>query len=112
LVSGNDAVPKQQTDVPQLNQFQEDTQRKLTALVEQKGREANFETVAYHYGSIDDSKTQEFGIKVTIGDYETWIHPDGADVCRGADKVFEIYDYASLDDLQSAYLKFVGELLG
>jgi hypothetical protein len=105
-------MPKQQTDIPQLNQFQEDTQRKLRALVEQKARDANFETVAYHYGSMDPSKPQEVGIRVTIGDYETWIHPDGADVCRGAEKTFEIYDYASLDDLQNAYLKFVGELLG
>jgi hypothetical protein len=107
----DDAMPDQQPDVPQLNQFQEDTQRKLMVLVEQKGRKANCETVAYHYGSMDPSKTQEVGIRVTIGDYETWIHPDGADVCRGAEKVFEIYDYDSLDDLQSAYLKFVGELL-
>jgi hypothetical protein len=48
-----------------------------------------------------------------VGTYEIWIYPDGANVLGGkVDKRFEIYDYRSLDDLQSALLKFVGELLG
>jgi hypothetical protein len=106
-------MPKQQTDASRVNRFQNDTQQKLRTILTEKRQAGRFEIVELPPEPFGTSDTNELAVKATVGTYEIWIYPDGANVLGGkVDKRFEIYDYRSLDDLQSALLKFVGELLG
>jgi hypothetical protein len=45
--------------------------------------------------------------------YSMWIYPDGEAVIggNGVDRRFEIYDYASVDEMRQAYLSTLRELL-
>jgi hypothetical protein len=104
-------MPKQQTDASQINHFQDDTQQRLRTILAEKRQSGRFEIVELPPEPFGTLKTNELAVKATAGNYEIWIYPDGANVIGGQiDKRFEIYDYGSLNDLQSALLKFVGEL--
>jgi len=87
-----------------LNSFQLDAQERLKEIFKRSNLNAAFEI---------GGGPNEYGIKVSIGKYESWIHPDGADVIGpDLDKRFEIYDFNSLDDLKVAYLEFVESIVG
>ena len=87
----------------QFNEFQKSTEAGLKELLAAIGCDADFGV---------DGGPDEFAVKVTTGKYTSWIVPDGAVVGgEGIDKCFEIYDYDSLDDLQSAFLAFMKDLL-
>jgi len=85
----------------------------LRTVLAEKRQSVRFEIVELPPEPFGTSKTNELAVKAAAGNYEIWIYPDGANVIGGkVDKRFEIYDHVSLDDLQKAFLKFVGELLG
>ncbi len=87
-----------------LNPFQLDAQERLKEILNRSGISAVFEV---------GGGPREYGIKVSVGEYESWIYPDGADVIGpGMDKRFEIYDFDSLDELKMAYLEFVESIVG
>lgn len=103
-------MPKQQTDAS-VNSFQQDTRQKLRAVLAEKRLEGNFEIVKLPPTPFEASKTAELGVRVSIGDYVTWIYPDGAHVIGlKIDNRFELPDYRSLDELQTAYLKSIEQL--
>jgi hypothetical protein len=86
-----------------LNDFQLTAQESLRQIFDGAGVVASFEI-----GGGPD----EFAAKISFGQFETWIYPDGADVGGpGVDERFEIYDFDSLDDLQRKYVAYIQELV-
>jgi hypothetical protein len=86
-----------------LNEFQLSTQQKLQDLLKKIDVTAHFE--------IDAGPT-ESGLKINADKYVLWIYPDGADISGpNIDKRFEIYDFDTLNDLQSSYLASVEKYL-
>ena len=87
----------------QLGTFQLGTQEIIKDILARNRVSANFEI---------EGGSPEYGLKITIGKYVCWIFPDGADIIGAdIDKRFEIYDFASLEALQAAYLEFFEGML-
>jgi hypothetical protein len=86
-----------------LNEFQLKSQESLRRIFEDAGIEASFEI---------DGGSDEFAAKISFGQFQSWIYPDGADVSGpGLDKRYEIYDFGSLDELQQRYVSFIHGLV-
>jgi hypothetical protein len=105
-------MPKQQTDASrpvELSDFQKITQERVRKIFAERGRVANFEIGTIRATSITP---EEVALKFTFDGYTSWIYLDGADVIgRDVDKVFEVYDFRSLDELREAYVTLVEILL-
>ena len=83
----------------QLTPFQQRTDRALAELL--SGRDA------LAVEREIDGLTEPY-IRVVVGDLSLWIYVDGASIIGpGVDRVFERWDYASLDALEAAFLACV-----
>ena len=86
-----------------LNEFQLNTQETLRKIFDDAGVEASFEI---------GGGPEEFAAKISFGQFESWIYPDGAGVDgAGVDKRFEIYDFDPLDELQRKFI-FIRSAVG
>lgn len=88
---------------PELTDFQMGTERQLADRLKGRGIELSGRQVE---GSTDPA------IKGMVDGIRIWIYPEGACVIgRGTDRVFEKVDYSTLDELGSAFIEKVDEIL-
>jgi hypothetical protein len=102
LHAGYEGIAREKM-TPKLNEFQLTSRESLRQIFDGAGVVASFEI---------GGGPAEFAAKISFGQFETWIYPDGADVSGpGVDKRYEIYDFDSLDELQRKYVSYIQELV-